>query len=42
MSPIEAALVAGIAALLFGHRIIPKWGRALGETVGVFDKKLDE
>lgn len=35
MSPIEIGIVAVLALLLGGYRLIPEWGRALGETVGV-------
>lgn len=33
LGPMEIAIIAGIALLIFGPRQIPKLGKAIGETV---------
>lgn len=33
IGPMELAIIAGIALLIFGPRQLPKMGKALGDTV---------
>jgi Sec-independent protein translocase protein TatA len=41
MTPLEIAITAGVALLLGGYRLLPKWGSALGETVGILDRNSE-
>jgi TatA/E family protein of Tat protein translocase len=41
-SPIDIALVAGVALLLFGPKKLPEIGRAIGQSLGNFKKALTE
>jgi TatA/E family protein of Tat protein translocase len=34
MGPLEITLIGVVVLLLFGARLLPKWGSALGETLG--------
>ena len=46
MGPVELAIVAGLALLLFGAKRLPDTGKALGETLGYVrgksEQKVDE
>jgi sec-independent protein translocase protein TatA len=41
-SPVDIAIVAGVALLLFGPKKMPELGRALGQGIGNFKKALTE
>jgi sec-independent protein translocase protein TatA len=42
LSPIDTAVIAGLALLLFGPKKFPEIGRALGQGLGNFKKALNE
>jgi sec-independent protein translocase protein TatA len=41
-SPVDIAIVAGVALLIFGPKKMPELGRALGQGIGNFKKALTE
>ncbi|MGD9684580.1 MAG: twin-arginine translocase TatA/TatE family subunit [Candidatus Obscuribacterales bacterium] len=41
-SPVDIAIVAGVALLLFGPKKLPELGRALGQGIGNFKKALTD
>lgn len=41
-SPIDIALIAGVALLVFGPKRFPEIGKALGQGIGNFKKSLSE
>lgn len=41
-SPVDIAIVAGIALLVFGPKKLPELGRAIGQGIGNFKKGLQE
>lgn len=41
-SPIELGIVGALFVLLFGSRLLPTWGSALGETMGYIREKTKE
>jgi len=41
-SPVDIAIVAGIALLVFGPKKLPELGKAIGQGIGNFRKGLHE
>lgn len=41
-SPVDIAIVAAIALLVFGPKKLPELGKALGQGIGNFKKGLQE
>ena len=41
-SPVDIAIVCGVALLLFGPKKLPELGKALGQGIGNFKKALTE
>lgn len=41
-SPVDIAIVAGIALLVFGPKRLPELGKALGQGIGNFKKSLHQ
>jgi len=42
LSPVDTAVICGLALLLFGPKKFPEIGRALGQGLGNFKKALTE
>ncbi len=42
LSPIDTAVICGVALLLFGPKKFPEIGKALGQGLGNFKKALTE
>jgi sec-independent protein translocase protein TatA len=42
LSPVDTAVICGLALLLFGPKKLPEFGRSLGLTLGNFKKALTE
>lgn len=42
LSPVDTAVICGIALLLFGPKKLPELGKSLGQTLGNFKKALSE
>jgi sec-independent protein translocase protein TatA len=42
LSPVDTAVIAGLALLLFGPKKFPEIGKALGQGLGNFKKALTE
>ncbi|MBI4533070.1 MAG: twin-arginine translocase TatA/TatE family subunit [Candidatus Melainabacteria bacterium] len=41
-SPVDIAIIAGVALLFFGPKKLPELGKALGQGIGNFKKGLQE
>ncbi len=41
MGPIELGIIVLVILLLFGGRLLPSWGSAIGETLGYVERKLE-
>lgn len=41
LSPVDIALIATVALVVFGSKRLPEVGRAVGQAVGNFKKALD-
>ena len=41
-SPVDIAIIAGIALLFFGPKKLPELGKALGQGIGNFKKGIQE
>jgi sec-independent protein translocase protein TatA len=42
LSPVDTAVICGVALLLFGPKKFPEIGKALGQGLGNFKKALTE
>ena len=42
LSPVDTAVICGLALLLFGPKKFPEIGRALGQGLGNFKKAMSE
>lgn len=42
LSPVDTAVICGLALLLFGPKKFPEIGRAIGQGLGNFKKALTE
>ncbi len=42
LSPVDTAVICGVALLLFGPKKLPEMGKALGQSLGNFKKALTE
>ncbi len=42
LSPVDTAVICGLALLLFGPKKFPEIGRALGQGLGNFKKAISE
>jgi len=42
LSPVDTAVIAGLALLLFGPKKLPEIGRAIGQGLGNFKKAVTE
>ena len=41
-SPVDIALVFGVALLIFGPKKLPELGKSLGQSIGNFKRSLQE
>jgi len=41
MGPIELVIVIALGLLLGGYRLLPRWGAAIGEIVGLMDRNIE-
>ena len=41
-SPVDIAIVMGVALLIFGPKKLPELGKALGQGIGNFKRSLEE
>lgn len=42
LSPVDIALIATVALVVFGSKRLPEVGKAVGQAIGNFKKGMDE